>query len=100
MTTRVDPAALLRASGVADRFSEVVRLEASHLESDTDAAVRALPGFRTREVLDRMRFGWTDALGRHRRYLDSLGGALAGAARGYRQSDEETAASFNELNRF
>ena len=100
MATRVDPASLLRASGAADRLAGAVRQGASAIEADTDVAVRALPGFRTRDVLDRLRFGWTDALDRHRDYLDRLGGALTGAAQGYRQSDAETAASFAELDRF
>ncbi|GAA3384683.1 WXG100 family type VII secretion target [Cryptosporangium minutisporangium] len=100
MGTRVNPVALLTAAGVAGRFADVVRQEATSLETDTDAAVRALPGFRTREVLDRLQFGWVDALGRHRDYLDRLGDALSGAAQGYLQSDAETAASFTALDRF
>ncbi|TQS43606.1 hypothetical protein [Cryptosporangium phraense] len=97
MAIRVDPAALLRASGAADRLADGVRKDASDIEAETDVAVRALSGFRTGDVLDRLRSGWTDALGRHRDYLDRLSGALADAARGYRRSDAETAA---ELDRF
>jgi uncharacterized protein YukE len=62
--------------------------------------VSALPGFRTRQTVERLAFGWSDALSRHRQYLDGLGDALADAATGYRQSDDEAAASFLALDRF
>lgn len=100
MGTQVNPAALMRAAGVTDRFVDAVRRESADIEMDTASGVIALAGFRTREALERLQYGWTDALSRHREYLDQLGNALTTTARGYRQSDATTASYFSELNRF
>jgi uncharacterized protein YukE len=100
MGTRVDPAALLRAAGAADRLAGGVRRESADVETDTASGTRALSGFRTREALERLQYGWSDALQRHHDYLDQLGNSLSTAARGYRQSDATVAAYFAGLNRF
>lgn len=100
MATEVNPAALLRASTAADGLADDVRRESADIEADTASGVTAIPGFRTREALERLQYGWTDALARHRQYLSYMGDALVSAAHGYRRSDAETAASFAELDRF
>ncbi|EXG82005.1 WXG100 family type VII secretion target [Cryptosporangium arvum] len=100
MSTRVDPAALLTASGAVDELGGTVRTHQTALESDTLGTGGAVPGFRTRHVLERLAYGWSDALNRHRDYLDELGTALADAATGYRRSDDDTAAEFRALDRY
>lgn len=100
MGTEVDPAALLRAAGVADRLADVVEKQVVTLEADTEDAARALAGFRTGQVLTALRAGWVDGLGRHRDYLHRLGDALADTAAGYRHADAESAARFRELDRY
>jgi hypothetical protein len=100
VVTQVHPAALMRASMVADELAEGLRRRAANVEASTEVGAQALPGFRLSRVLEALHAGWSDAMGRHRQYLDLLGNALVTTAQDYRQTDADVAAPFVALNRF
>lgn len=98
MSTQVDPAVLRRSATAGDDLATDLTRKAEAVDAETGPAVRALPGFRLRGALERLQWGWRDALTRHESYLQRVGDALLLSAAGYREADAESARSFRALD--